>query len=62
VRLVVDVRTAPRVVPGLVVETTSGGSFEGDSGLVAIPELEAGAAAAALADASLTVLVGRADG
>ena len=58
VRLVVDVRGAPRVVPGLLIRTFDETTIEGTTGLVAIPEGEAGAVAAALADSALSVLVG----
>jgi hypothetical protein len=58
VRLVVDVRGTPRVVPGLVVRTFEEATIEGTTALVAIPEGDAGAVAAALADGALSVLVG----
>jgi hypothetical protein len=58
VRLVVDVRGAPRVVPGLLIRTFEEATIEGSTALVAIPEGEAGAVAAALADSALSVLVG----
>ena len=58
VRLVVDVRGAPRVVPGLLIRTFEESTIEGTTALVAIPEGEAGAVAAALADSALSVLVG----
>jgi hypothetical protein len=58
VRLVVDVRTAPRVIPGVVVRLLGANSLEGNTALVAIPETEVGAAAAALADGSLRTLLG----
>lgn len=58
VRLVVDVRTRPRVIPGVVIRMIESNGFEGTMGLVAIPESEVGAAAAAAADATLEVLVG----
>lgn len=58
VRLVVDVRGAPRVVPGLLIRTFEEATIEGSTALVAIPEAEAGAVAAALADSALSVLVG----
>lgn len=58
VRLVVDTRATPRVIPGVVVRVVESDSFEGTMGLVAVPELEVGAAAAAAADSSLEVLVG----
>ena len=58
VRLVVDVRGSPRVVPGLLIRTFEETTIEGTIALVAIPEGEAGAVAAALADGALSVLVG----
>jgi hypothetical protein len=58
VRLVVDTRTTPRVIPGIVIRLAEGDSFEGTLGLVAVPEGEVGATAAAAADSSLEVLVG----
>ena len=58
VRLVVDVRGSPRVVPGLLIRIFAETTIEGSSALVAIPEGEAGAVAAALADSALSVLVG----
>lgn len=58
VRLVVDVRNAPRAIPGIVVRLIGADSFEGTTALVAVPEAEVGAAAAALADGSLQTLVG----
>ncbi|MGH8923696.1 MAG: SAF domain-containing protein [Acidimicrobiia bacterium] len=58
VRLVVDVRVAPRVIPGMVVRLLGSDSIDGVTALVAIPEAEVGAAAAALADGSLRTLVG----
>ena len=58
VRLVVDVRGTPRVVPGLLIRTFAEATIEGSTALVAIPESEAGAVAAALADNALSVLVG----
>jgi hypothetical protein len=58
VRLVVDVRGTPRVVPGLLIRTFDETTIEGTTALVAIPEAEAGAVAAALADGALSVLVG----
>lgn len=58
VRLVVDIRGAPRVVPGLLIRTFETATIEGSTALVAIPESEAGAVAAALADSALSVLVG----
>lgn len=58
VRLVVDVRAAPRVIPGFVVRLLGANSLEGNTALVAIPEAEVGAAAAALADGSLRTLIG----
>ncbi|MGH8927846.1 MAG: hypothetical protein ACRDWH_05815 [Acidimicrobiia bacterium] len=61
VRLVVDVRTNPRVIPGLLIRTFQSTGLDGTTALVALPETEAGAVAAALADSALTVLVG-ADG
>jgi hypothetical protein len=58
VRLVVDVRVAPRVIPGIVVRLLPSDSIDGLTALVAIPETEGGAAAAALADGSLRTLIG----
>jgi hypothetical protein len=58
VRLVVDVRGAPRVVPGLLIRIFEETTIEGTTALVAIPEGEAGAVAAALADSAISVLVG----
>lgn len=58
VRLVVDVRGSPRVVPGLLIRTFEEATIEGSTALVAIPESEAGAVAAALADSALSVLIG----
>jgi hypothetical protein len=58
VLLVVDVRGTPRVVPGLLIRIFAEATIEGFSALVAIPEEEAGAVAAALADSALSVLVG----
>jgi hypothetical protein len=58
VRLVVDVRGLPRVVPGLLIRIFEEATIEGTTALVAIPEGEAGAVAAALADSALSVLVG----
>jgi SAF domain-containing protein len=58
VRLVVDVRGNPRVVPGLLIRSFDEATIEGTTALVAIPEGEAGAVAAALTDGALSVLVG----
>ena len=58
VRLVVDVREAPRVVPGKLIRVFEETTIEGSNALVAIPEEEAGAVAAALTDGALSVLVG----
>lgn len=58
VRLVVDIRGTPRVVPGLLIRTFTEATIEGSTALVAIPESEAGAVAAALADSALSVLIG----
>ncbi|MGI8518586.1 MAG: hypothetical protein ACR2ME_09650 [Acidimicrobiia bacterium] len=58
VRLVVDVRQEPRVIAGLVIRIVGEDSFDGLTALVAVPESEVGAAAAALADGSLRTLVG----
>ncbi|HJU50875.1 MAG TPA: hypothetical protein VJ815_00940 [Acidimicrobiia bacterium] len=58
VRLVVDVRAVPKIIPGIVVRLLGADSIDGVKALVAIPEAEAGAAAAALADGSLRTLVG----
>ncbi|HKY46509.1 MAG TPA: hypothetical protein VJQ79_00880 [Acidimicrobiia bacterium] len=58
VRLVVDIRGTPRVVPGLLIRTFAEATIEGSTALVAIPEGEAGAVAAALADSTLSVLIG----
>lgn len=58
VRLVVDVRLDPRVVPGLVIRLTGEDTIDGLRALVAVPEADVGAAAAALADGSLRTLVG----
>ena len=58
VRLVVDIRGTPRVVPGLLIRTFAEATIEGSTALVAIPESEAGAVAAALADSALSVLIG----
>ena len=58
VRLVVDVRGTPRVVPGLLIRSFEEATIEGTTALVAIPEGEAGSVAAALADGALSVLVG----
>jgi hypothetical protein len=58
VRLVVDVRLEPKVIPGLVIRIVGEDSLAGLTALVAIPEGEVGAAAAALADGSLRTLVG----
>jgi hypothetical protein len=57
VRLVVNVRQDPRVIPGLVIKTLGASGLDGTLGLVAVPEAEVGAAAAAAADHSLEVLV-----
>jgi len=46
------------VVPGLLIRTFDETTIEGTAALVAIPEGEAGAVAAALADGALSVLVG----
>ena len=54
----VDVRGNPRVVPGLLIRSFEEATIEGTTALVAIPEGEAGAVAAALADGALSVLVG----
>jgi len=58
VRLVVDVRLEPRVVPGLVIRLVGTDGIDGPTALVAVPESEAGPAAASLADGSLRTLVG----
>ena len=58
VRLVVDLRGSPRVVPGILIRTFDETTIEGTSALVAIPEADAGAVAAALTDGALSVLVG----
>lgn len=58
VRLVVDVRLEPKVIPGVVIRIVGEDSLTGLSALVAVPEAEVGAAAAALADGSLRTLVG----
>jgi hypothetical protein len=58
VRLVVDTRTKPRVIPGVLIRMIDSGGFEGTTGLVAVPESEVGSAAAAAADSTLEVLVG----
>ena len=58
VRLVVDVRGTPRVVPGLLIRSFEEATIEGTTALVAIPESEAGSVSAALADGVLSVLVG----
>jgi hypothetical protein len=58
VRLVVDVRSAPKIIPGIVVRLLEANSIDGARALVAIPEAEVGAAATALADGSLRALVG----
>lgn len=58
VRLVVDIRNEPRVIPGMVIRMIEGSGFDASTGLVAIPESEVGAAAAAAADSTLEVLVG----
>ena len=58
VRLVVDVRSAPKIIPGIVVRLLEANAIDGARALVAIPEAEVGAAAAALADGSLRTLVG----
>ena len=58
VRLVVDVRLEPKVIPGLVIRIVGEDSLTGLTALVAVPEAEVGAAAAALADGSLRTLVG----
>ena len=58
VRLVVDVRSVPKIIPGIVVRLLGADSIDGAKALVAIPEAEAGAAAAALADGSLRTLIG----
>ena len=58
VRLVVDVRQTPRVVPGKLIRIFEETTIEGTNGMVAIPEDEAGAVAAALTDGGLSVLVG----
>jgi hypothetical protein len=58
VRLVVDIRGTPRVVPGLLIRIFAEATIEGSTALVAIPETEAGSVAAALADSALSVLVG----
>lgn len=58
VRLVVDVRLDPRVIQGLVIRILGEDSLEGLKALVAVPESEVGAAAAALADGSLRTMVG----
>ncbi|HSL24782.1 MAG TPA: hypothetical protein VLA54_00770 [Acidimicrobiia bacterium] len=60
VRLVVGARDSPRVVPGLLVRVFEQTTIEGTTALVAIPEAEAGPVAAAVADGTLTVLLGSA--
>jgi hypothetical protein len=58
VRLVVDAMTAPRMVPGVVVEVKAGDTFNPSVALVAVPEAEAAVTAAAVATATVAVLVG----
>ncbi len=58
VRVVVDVRNDPKVIPGRVIRLLGNDSLEGTTALVAIPEEQVGAAAAAVADGSLRTLVG----
>ena len=58
VRLVVDVRSDPKVIPGRVIRLLGDDSLEGTTALVAIEEARVGAAAAAVADGSLRTLVG----
>jgi hypothetical protein len=58
VRLVVDVRLTPRIIPGLVIRLLGEENIDGFTALVAVPEEEVGAAAAALAEGSLRALIG----
>jgi hypothetical protein len=58
VRLVVDVRLDPKVIPGVVIRILGDDNIQGTSALVAVPESDVGATAAALADGSLRTLVG----
>ena len=58
VRLVVDQEQIPRVVIGLVVKVQEVDDFDGNVALVAVPEADAAAAASAVAQGSVAVLVG----
>lgn len=58
VRLVVDQEQIPRVVIGLVVRVQAVDDFDGNVALVAVPEADAAAAASAVAQGSVAVLVG----
>lgn len=58
VRLLVDQELSPRVVVGVVVRVQEADSFEGNVALVAVPEADAAAAASAVAQGSVAVLVG----
>jgi hypothetical protein len=58
VRLLVDQEESARVVVGLVVRIQESNSFEGNVALVAVPEADAAAAAAAVAQGTAAVLVG----
>jgi hypothetical protein len=58
VRLLVDQEVSARVVVGLIVRIQETDSFEGNVALVAVPEADAAAAAAAVAQGTAEVLVG----
>lgn len=58
VRLLVDQEEFARVVVGLIVRIQESDSFEGNVALVAVPEADAAAAAAAVAQGTAAVLVG----
>ena len=58
VRLLVDQEESPRVVVGLIVRIQESDNFEGNLALVAVPEADAAAAAAAVAQGTAAVLVG----
>jgi hypothetical protein len=58
VRLLVDQEVSARVVVGLIVRIQESDTFEGNVALVAVPEADAAAAAAAVAQGTAAVLVG----
>jgi hypothetical protein len=58
VRLLVDQEDSGRVVVGLIVRIQEPDSFEGNIALVAVPEADAAAAAAAVAQGTAAILVG----